>query len=141
MFKKSVCLFMVLILLVLTHGAVADAILHAQVSNRYTYVSDVYSSLSISGGTASCGGKGRGMYTDTTTHILVTLQRKPDGGNTWYAVKSWTAYASGIGTALVSESWPITTGNSYRIRVRCQIKDSDGKVLETVYCYSNVQTA
>lgn len=140
MLKRSICLVMVLILMLPAIGVHAEGAGREPVPTRYNYVSSVYASLSISGNIATCGGKGRGMYTDTTTHIYVTLQRKADGSSAWQGVKSWSASASGIGTALVSENWTVASGYSYRVRVRCQIKDSDGNVLETVYHYSPIRT-
>ena len=140
MLKKIACFMLALIIVTISQSACADTGMTEPSQLRYTYIRTVYASLTISGTTATCIGKGRGVYADTTTHIQVTLQGRPAGSSHWYTAASWTASASGIGTAIVNQTHSVATENSYRVRVRCQIKDSDGNVLETVYKYSAVST-
>ena len=140
MLKRSICLSLVLILAIAFVCGVSADDDSEPALDRYTHAKGVGAGLSISGSTAICVGKGRGTYSYTTTNILVTLQRQPAGSSSWSNVTSWTATASGMNTALVNETYPASSGYSYRVRTRCQIKDSDGNVLETVYKYSSIWT-
>ncbi len=140
MTRKAFCLIVAIILSVVSMNVLAENDEPEFVQTRYSYIWDVSVALSISGTTANCTGKGRGTYSDTTTHVLVRLQQKSSGSSYWTTIASWTATANGTGTALVSETNTVTTGYSYRVVVRCQIKDSSGTILETVYRYSSVWT-
>ncbi len=105
---------------------------------RYSYTRLVSAGLYIEGNTATCTGKGRGIYGTTTTCITVSLQRRQSSDDPWHTVCSWEETASGTNTASVYETVTVSSGYSYRVCVRCQIEDSDGCVLETVYKYSSI---
>ena len=140
MLNKLACLVVMVILLFVSLDAFAESAERGLNQTRYDHTLSVYAGLSISGSTALCNGKGRGLYSDTTTSIQVTLQRRPSGSNSWYGVTSWTDTANGTDPASVCETYTVSAGYSYRVRVRCQIKDSNGNVLETVYQYSTICT-
>ena len=140
MSKRIFCLVISFLLAISVMNAFAETDLPGPAQPRYTYTWEVFAGLNISGTTATCLGKGRGMYSDTTTHVLVRLQQKSSESSYWTTIASWTATANGTGTALVSETNTVTTGYSYRVVVRCQIKDSSGTILEMVYRYSSVWT-
>ena len=135
--KRILCTILAIIL-VMTELGIAAADEVEKGGYRYDYTNFVIADLGISGTTASCYGGGRGVYSYTTTHIQVTLTRKTSSQTTWTPIASWTASASGTTFALVEQTHSVVSGYSYRVVVRCQIKNSDGQVLETAYRYSTI---
>lgn len=133
MSKKCLCFVLALLLMVPAVLCFAENDSTDPGQLRYSYINTVSASIRLSGSTAVCFGNGRGKYTNTTTHLLVTLQRKAPGSASWSGIKSWSTTTNGIAMAQIEESYTITSGYSYRVRVRCQIKDSSGTVLETAY--------
>ncbi len=136
--KKVLCLTIALAMLIMKQCAFAEDLGNAEFGIRYTYIQSLYATIDINAGNANCCGKGRGSTADTTTNILVTLQCRTTGSNSWHVEASWTETANGIGAAYVYETYPVVAGNDYRVKVRCQIKDSNGDVLETAYAYSPI---
>ena len=125
-------------MLLVSSYTLAEVLHGGQTDTRYTYIQTVKAGLNISGASANCKGEARGKNTDTTTHVLVRLQRRVTGTSTWHTEASWTSTASGQGVAYVDTSYPVNTGNDYRVKTLCQIKDSNGDVLETAYAYSSI---
>ena len=135
--KRILCTI-VAIILVMTELGIAAADEVKIGGYRYDYIDTVAAGLIISGAIATCSGAGRGVYSYTTTHIQVTLTRKTSSQTTWTPIASWTASASGTTFTLVEQTHSVVSGYSYRVVVRCQIKNSDGQVLETAYRYSTI---
>lgn len=133
MFQKCLCFVLALLLMVPSVLCVAEDYSADPGQLRYSYINIVSASIRLTGATAVCFGNGRGKYANTTTHLLVTLQRKAPDAAAWSGIKSWSTTTNGIAMAQIEESYTITSGYSYRVRVRCQIKDSSGNVLETAY--------
>lgn len=67
MLKRSLCLILIVVLLSVTLGVYAENVILEPVQERYSYTNSVYAGLQINGTTAICEGKGRGIYTYTTT--------------------------------------------------------------------------
>lgn len=135
--RKVVCLILVANLL-LFQCALAEGSDSERTGLRFSYVQSVHAGLLIVGSTAYCEGMGRGMYEENTTYLLVALQRRPSDGGLWYTIAHWNTTSAGTSTAVISETYGVTSGYSYRVMVRCRIKDSEGNLLETVYEYSPV---
>ncbi len=104
---------------------------------QYSHTASIIAHLSISGSTASINGSARGKYTDTTTTVIVSLQRKATGGS-WTNIYTGTATSSGRVTAAVNDSVTVNTGYSYRVKTISFITDADGNILEQLTKYSTV---
>ncbi len=142
MFRKFV-IFMLVLLITLTaslSACLADVEMEHPVQLRYSYITSIDGSFSISGGEAQCFGTGQSRSNDTTTTVKVTLQKRITGSSTWLAVCSWSDMQSGTTLACVDEERSVNIDYDYRIYVKCTIKDSEGSTLETAGLYSRIIT-
>ena len=105
---------------------------------QYTHIDKMGGSFDIKNGTAICCGNGRSRYTDTSTTVRVSLQKRAVHSKEWIPVCSWSRTTTGNVTARVNEEKKISTGYAYRIYIKCIIKDREGIVLETDSRYSRI---
>ena len=142
MWKKTMSLMLALLVGLVYCQAPAMAAENGSntVAPQATHIAMCNCYISLSSGNVTCQGSARSRYTDTTTHLLMTLQRRAVGSNTWLAVYTWTTTASGTATARINQTRAVSSGYDYRTFVRCTIKDADGVILETQSAYSNIVT-
>ena len=133
MMKKIVSFIFALLITVSIPFVCPLCVGRAELPNRYTYVHHITADLQINAGTASCYGDGQGKNNDTTTVLIVLLQRRASDSDPWSSYKRWKTTATGTNEASISQSCSVASGYYYRVLTRCQIKDSGGSVLETVY--------
>lgn len=140
MLKKLVAVVLVLslTLLIPLTTSLAETAAKSTEQLRYTHIASISGTFDIESGKAECYGTGRSRYTDTTTTVKITLQRRATGASTWSAVCSWSDTQSGRTYACVDQEKSVSKGYDYRIYVKCTIKDSEGTVLETSGLYSRV---
>ena len=132
--KQSICLGLSL-LLVLFVATVASA--EGTIMPRYTYVSKINSTLSISSGTASAVG----LVTTSQklkTSIIVRLQREYSSGK-WTTISTWTS-SNESGASEAGGTKTLTSGYNYRVYVTGKVYDSAGTVIETVERYSTTKS-
>lgn len=104
----------------------------------YQYIDSISVGFSIESGIAHCCGSARTNHYDTTTTIMVSLQKRAYGSTYWTSVKSWTSSAEGIHIASVNETKEVTSGYNYRLYVWVTITDGDDNVLEGAPMYSQI---
>lgn len=142
MWKKIASLMLALVigLLLGQTAVVAESNNETSLETQAMYIHSTNTKITLNAGTATCSGNSKALYTDTTTHLLMMLQRRAVGSNTWLAVYTWTTTASGTATARINQTRAVSSGYDYRTFVRCTIKDADGVILETQSAYSNIVT-
>ena len=133
--KMILSTLLILALLLPTHALAAKPI---TVDPCYTYIYRISTGIVVEGNNVICEGSACTKTSSTTTTVKVTLQRRPVGNSTWVYVTSWTDTASGLLAAWVSESYPITSGNQYRLYTTATIKNSSGTTVEHAYIYSHI---
>lgn len=95
----------------------------AQAVLRYTGISELTATLSMSSaGGAKCKGSAevRSGYT-----VDLTVELKQDG----YTIKTWTN--SGTGTVSASGTYYVMSGHEYVVTTTAEVKDSNGRIIET----------
>lgn len=80
---------------------------------RYVTIDAPYSSISVSGSTASCYSKLTAKKS-VALKIKMTLQKK--SGTTWSNVQSWSASKNGTSLTL-SKTKSVASGGTYRLKV------------------------
>ncbi|MCI6362866.1 hypothetical protein [Intestinimonas butyriciproducens] len=95
----------------------------AQVEPRYAGISDIKATLSISSsGGAKCKGTAevnRGYTVD------LTVELKQDGET----INTWTD--SGTGMVSTGGTYYVTSGHDYVVTTTAEVKDSNGRIVET----------
>lgn len=135
--KKTVLRFFVpicLLLIMLTVLPVtnARAVDETEISPRYTGISKIIASLSIStNGYAECTVEARPR---SGYSVNLTMNLQQDG----ITIKSWTN--SGEESCSIDEGYNVTKGHSYQVIAIAEAIDSRGTVVETVTEYSKVQS-
>ena len=105
----------------------------AAVTPRYYYTESTGVELSFDGnGNALCWAT---CVADTgyTSEVVCKLQRK--SGSNWITVKTWTD--TGGLSAWVEETWPVTSGNTYRTYAIFRIYNSSGTLVESTNDYQS----
>ena len=140
MLKKYVVFILVLLFipLCLSATSLGEVNMESSVQPLYTHIRDFDGSFCINAGKAECYGTGRSQYTDTTTIVKVTLQKRTTGTTSWSSVCSWSDTKTGKSYATVSEEKSVTKGYDYRILIKCTITDSEGVIKETDSMYSRI---
>lgn len=138
--KKREVLWILLLLALVVLAQTAVAEVKSEIEPLYTSTKEVCANLTISGGKANVTGKARGIMSDTTTKLTVSLQRCPTGGSTWSTLATWTDQASGKARASVSETYGAVKGNDYRVKAVSKIVNKEGVILETVTKYSGIKS-
>lgn len=142
MLKRCITIFLALPLLLLLSltTSLAESEEKNSVQPQYTHITSIDGRFDIQNGKAECYGAGRSRYTDTTTIVSVTLQRRVTGTTKWSTICSWNDTKSGKAYAFVDEEKTVSKGYDYRIYIKCTIKDSEGVIKETDGLYSRVIT-
>lgn len=109
------------------------------ISPQYEHVENIDCTLSINGGIAKCNGQGSSCQRNTKTQIRLALQKRIIGGTKWGEVCYWTASANGLATAMFSKEKAVSSGNDYRLQLKCTISDAEGVILESVTKYSSIK--
>lgn len=106
--------------------------------SRYSYIRQISAQLNINRNVATCNGSASSQFSDTTTTVRVTLQRRSIGTTSWHYVCSWTNTSSGYQKAYIEENQAINNGYEYRVFTYCTIKDLLGNTLEGTGTYSSI---
>lgn len=140
MAKKLTALILAVVFGLISHQSFAAARQKdgIPVEPQYEHIASVNATLDIRGGTALCSGSGRGRYVETTTVLLVTLQKRVSGSKIWTPVCSWSGTADGKAAVRINEEKNVSTGYDYRVYAKCTVKDAEGVVLETGWAYSQI---
>lgn len=138
--KKIVSIFMACLVLCSAGGVIASAAVPPDnggiVSPCYLYTDEVYSTLSIYKGEASCKSTVYGIP-GTTTKIVVTKILQKKNGNSWTDVNTWNKTYF---TWYCSYPSPYTVTEKGTYRVRTVAKVYSGTAYETVYANSTEDT-
>lgn len=120
--------FAILMLAVMAVPASATASEDPGVSPRYTYIKSNSVNLTIdqSTGVATCTSTCYATSGYTVT-IVCKLQRYT--GTTWGTIKTWNTSADRY--ANISETWPVSSGFTYRVYSIFRIYNASGTLLET----------
>jgi len=102
-------------------------------TTRYTNISSIIPSVSISSGTATCTNTIIGNPGTTKIVATHTLQRKPSGGS-YSDYKPWPANTVNGSYLSFSETCSVTSGYTYRLK--CVAEVTKNGVVETVTVYS-----
>ena len=131
--KRILAMILALAMLasMLTLTVMADG--ETTIMPRYSYIDVINSSLSISKlGIASCNANS-GYSGGASQKLICELQRY--NGSSWTTVKTWTKTATT--SALISKTYAVYSGYTYRLRTTCQVYNSAGTILESGVCNSN----
>ena len=111
--------------------ATAEATGQAIVSPRYTAITNADCEFNLQNGVAYCKGYTY-VQSGYKAGVVVELQ-KNNGG--WKTFKTWTA--NGGTYATVNETYSVSSGYSYRIKVTHKAYDSTGSLVEVVTTYGD----
>ena len=90
---KKLTVFILILLsipLCLSANSLGEVNITISAQPLYTHILKFDGSLNIKNGKAECYGAGRSQYTDTTTVVKVTLQKRVTGTTKWSSVCSWS---------------------------------------------------
>lgn len=118
--------FTLVLILALSTSSFAET---NEISPYYSYTSRISAILSISGGVATCTGEARPTYVTTSADLRVKLQRLVS--EDWVTIATWTDSAEGS-RVVATGTKTVSSGFSYRVLAEVDIKDQNGKILETV---------
>lgn len=121
--KKTIRSAITMLLLVGIFAANLVSAHAIQIQPRYTGISDMFSSLTVSSsGAAKCTGsvEVRSGYT-----VNLTVELKQDGTS----IKEWTS--SGSGTVSAGGTYYVKSGHDYVVTTTAEVCDSKGNVIET----------
>lgn len=106
------------------------------ISPYMLYIYEVKSNLTVSGtkATISASAVGYESYA-TKTKIVAELQVKD--GSSWDTVETWTV-TNNSDTARLSETYTVTSGNTYRVKATATVWE--GSLSETQTVYSDEKT-
>lgn len=131
-------LMLLCISLCLSTASLGEANMEHPVQSLYTHIRNLEGSFAINAGKAACYGAACSQYTDTTTIVRVTLQKRTTGTTAWSSVCSWSDTKTGKSYAVVGEEKSVSKGYDYRILIKCTITDSEGLIQETDSMYSHI---
>ena len=95
----------------------------------YVHLQSVSATISVSSGVARVSSSGRVSGGSDTVYVTVKLQRMSN--YTWTTLKTWSS--SGVGHCLVSATWNVVPGYTYRNFTTVTVYTSSGSYVETVY--------
>lgn len=105
-----------------------------RIDPRFEYISRISCGMTISAdGYASSTGSYT-MYDGMDGTITLTLYRYI--GSRWVSYQEDSKDFSGDGTKMFTTGWDVPSGYRYRAKATVEIKDANGKVVETQYCDS-----
>ena len=99
------------------------------IPDEYVHLQSVSASISVSSGVARVTSTGRVSGGTDTVYVTVKLQRMSN--YTWTTLKTWSG--SGVGHCLISETWNVAPGYTYRNFTTITVYTSSGSYVETVY--------
>lgn len=106
----------------------------ARIDPRFEYISRISCGMTISAsGYASSTGSYT-MYDGMDGTITLTLYRYI--GSRWVSYQEESKDFTGNGTKMFTTGWDVPSGYRYRATATVEIKDTNGKVVETQYCDS-----
>ena len=132
MLKRIPAILLVLMLLV----ALIPAPCAEAATPRYSHILSIGAGIDLNGSSLWYLGQADSMFTDTTTHMMVTLYRRPIGGSSWYGVQTAYANSQGVIPSYIEKTVTVSSGYDYRIYVGVTIRDADGNKLESSGMYS-----
>lgn len=105
-----------------------------RIDPRFEYISRISCGMTISAdGYASATGSYT-MYDGMDGTITLTLYRKISGR--WVSYQEDSKDFTGDGTKMFTNGWDVPSGYLYRATATVEIKDANGKIVETEYCDS-----
>ena len=99
------------------------------IPDEYVHLQSVSASISVSSGVARVTSTGRVSGGTDTVYVTVKLQRMSN--YTWTTLKTWSG--SGVGHCMVSATWNVVPGYTYRNFTTVTVYTSSGSYVETVY--------
>lgn len=118
--KKKMKVVLAMVLAIATMLGCASA---AGVAPRWSYVTLIDGTLSISsGGTASVSAMGE-AYTKGVDNVKLTVTLQQKKGSSWSNLTSWTVISNTRAATLTKQLWPVAHGYSYRVFVMLQAYD------------------
>jgi len=122
-----------------TTGPAAEADPNDPPPQRLSYISTATTSISVSGGQASCTGSIVGYYgTTTKVEITLYLERKTASGSTWTTYASDPKQTFNSFTGMYTMKKSVISG--YQYRVRAVYTAWAGTKSETLTGYSSVMS-
>lgn len=125
------------IVFVISVVSLTNVVSAQEVSVYDLYTKSTFSTLTISGTTATCKSDATG-YSGTTTKIVIaqTLQKKTSTG-TWSKVKAWSETDTGSNGSATNYAYSLSTG-TYRLKSVFTVYA--GSKYETITKYSSRKT-
>ena len=100
------------------------------------YIYEAKSNLTISGTKATISASAIG-YESYATKAKIVAELQVKNGNSWTTVETWTV-TNNSDTAKVSETYTVTSGNTYRVKATATVWE--GNLSETQTVYSSEKT-
>lgn len=100
------------------------------------YIYEVKSNLTISGTKATISASAIG-YESYATKAKIVAELQVKDGSGWDTVETWTV-TNNSDTARLSETYTVTSGNTYRVKATATVWE--GSLSETQTVYSNEKT-
>ncbi len=100
------------------------------------YIYEAKSNLTISGTKATISASAIG-YESYATKAKIVAELQVKDGNGWDTVETWTV-TNNSDTAKVSETYTVTSGNTYRVKATATVWE--GSLSETQTVYSSEKT-
>ena len=137
-FRKFLCMFLGVVVMMSYTNVAAQELQNADIEGvtpRYTNMSQITSTLAISGNNAAfeCICK---MTANKTCEITMTLQRCTKSDKAYTPYKTWTQTYSGTGKKTLSKTVSVDSGYYYRVQVVVKIY-SGSKLVEAGAKYSS----
>ena len=136
-FRKFLCMFLGVVVMMSYTNVAAQELQNADIEGvtpRYTNMSQITSTLAISGNKAAC--EGICMTANKTCEITMTLQRCTKSDKAYTPYKTWTQTYSGTGKKTLSKTVSVDSGYYYRVQVVVKIY-SGSKLVEAGAKYSS----
>lgn len=126
---KHICSFLLafvllLLMVVPCFAAENDA---TPITPRYTYIQTSTASIVVNGSSSTTSSAS--CYTYGNYEVQITLKLQRYNNSKWNTVKTWTT--SGMIDAILSETWTVPGGYTYRAYATFNIYDSNGNLIET----------
>ena len=107
----------IIIAMVLTIAAVLSCAAAVEIAPRWTYVTEVRGTITISSsGTATVSAFGSAWTKNVDNVKLITSLQQNKNGK-WETLHSWTVDSNSRTSSLTDSTWPVSHGYSYRLYV------------------------
>ena len=131
--KRTLCLILAVLLVILTVVPVMATEEESTVMPRYSYIGRIYSDLTIGSlGFSACQAN---CYAESGDYVVLTAKLQQYDGSTWITLKTWTATDDNI--ASISKNYAVPKGYTYRLRASCSVYSASGVLLESGICNSH----